>query len=52
MNAVYFAGTLPLVVDLREYCVCGNTLEIRLHYVANWYLTQTLEFSGICQGWN
>ena len=44
-------GSLPLRVNLREYCACENTLDIILKYSDNILLTQTLVFFGGCQGW-
>ena len=44
-GAPYITGTLPVLVDLREYCERHNTLEIRVKYM-NQYFTQTLEFYG------
>ena len=44
------AGVLPLLVDLRDYCVAEHTLVIRVKYAVNIYVTRTVVFFGGCRG--
>lgn len=44
------AGVLPLLVDLRDYCIAEHTLVIRVRYTINIYFTHTVVYSGGCRG--
>ena len=44
-------GSLPLLVDTRDYCAdCENTLTIRLEDNTGTQLFQTIAFVGGCRG--
>lgn len=48
--ACMHAGVLPLLVDLRDYCIAEHTLVIRVKYAVNIYITHTVVFNGGCRG--